>query len=58
LLVGGVYSPLRRGKTPTAWRFTPQTWRSRAIARETLLKKLRFRYFPAGFGGFSGKKWL
>jgi hypothetical protein len=29
--------------------FTPQTWRSRAIARETLLEKLRFRYFSAGF---------
>jgi hypothetical protein len=46
---GGIYSPLRTGKTPTAWRFTPQTWRSRAIARETLLDLLRFRYKSAGF---------
>jgi hypothetical protein len=37
-----------------ALRFTPQTWRSRAIARETLLEKLRFRYFSAGFRARKG----
>jgi hypothetical protein len=36
------------------WRFTPQTCRSRDNARETLLEKLRFRYFSAGFRARNG----
>jgi hypothetical protein len=34
--------------------FTLLTWRSRAIARETLLEKLRFCYFSAGFASVDG----
>jgi hypothetical protein len=42
LLVGisGIAAARRRRSS-----FTPQTWHSRAIARETLLEKSRFRYF-------------
>jgi hypothetical protein len=36
------------------WRFTPQTCPSRGNARETLLEKLRFRYFSAGFRARKG----
>jgi hypothetical protein len=34
--------------------FTPQTCPSRGNARETLLEKLRFRYFSAGFRARKG----